>query len=485
MAHEFCAATTGNPMSDELNFLSATELAARIRDKQVSAVEVMQAHLAQIERVNPKVNAMVTLQAEEALKQARAADAKQAKGEALGPLHGLPVAHKDLFLTKGMRTTRGSLIFKDFVPDTSHLLVERTWNAGAIAVGKTNTPEFGAGSQTFNAVFGATRNPYDLTKTCGGSSGGAAVVLATGMVPLADGSDLGASLRNPANFCNVVGLRPSVGRVPSYPTKHLWGNLSVAGPMARTVQDTALLLSVQAGFDHRVPIAIAGTGDHFRAPLERSFKGTRVAFAPGFGGQVPVDKQVETIIAAHGKTLTDLGCIVEEAIPDFSGAHEVFLTLRAHLFEINNGEYLDKHRDLLKATVIWNIEAGRKQSGVDIARADAERSKILDRVSKFFETYDYLVCPVNQVLPFSIDKEYVDEINGEKLGDYLSWMKSCYYITITGHPAISVPCGFTPEGLPVGIQIVGKSFADLEVLQLAHAFEQATQFARRRPAVVK
>ena len=471
-------------MSQELNFLCATELAARIRRKDLSATEVMQAHLAQIERVNPQVNAMVTIHAEQALAQARAADERQAHGAPLGPLHGLPIAHKDLFLTKGMRTTRGSPIFKDYVPDHSHLLVERTWNAGAIAVGKTNTPEFGAGSQTFNAVFGATRNPYDLSKTCGGSSGGAAVVVATGMVPLADGSDLGASLRNPANFCNVVGLRPSPGRVPVYPAKHLWGTLSVEGPMGRTVEDTALLLSVQAGFDHRVPIAVQGSGEQFRGSLKRDFKGTRVAFSAGFGGQVPVDKRVEEIIAPHAQTFADLGCLVEEAMPDFSGAHEVFLTLRAHLFEINNGEYLDQHRDLLKPTVIWNIEAGRKQSGVDIARADAERTRIYGRVSKFFETYEYLVIPVNQVLPFSIDKEYVDEINGEKLGDYLSWMKSCYYITITGHPAISVPCGFTADGLPVGIQIVGRSFADLEVLQLAYAFEQATRIGLRRPPVV-
>ena len=471
-------------MSQELNFLSATDLAARIRRKELSATEVMQAHLAQIERVNPKVNAIVTLHAEQALAQARAADAKQARGEALGPLHGLPIAHKDLFMTKGMRTTWGSPIFKDNIPDRSHLLVERAWNAGAIAVGKSNTPEFGAGSQTFNAVFGATRNPYDLSKTCGGSSGGAGVALATGMVPLADGSDLGASLRNPANFCNVVGLRPSPGRVPSYPSKHLWGTLSVHGPMGRTVEDTALLLSAQAGFDPRVPIAVQGTGDHFRAPLKRDFKGSRIAFSPGFGGQVPVDKRVENIIAAQARVFTDLGCVLEDAVPDFSGAHEVFLTLRAHLFEINNGGYLDNHRDKLKATVIWNIEAARKLSAVDIARADAERTKILDRVSKFFETYEYLVIPVNQVLPFPVDQEYVDEINGEKLGDYLSWMKSCYYITITGHPAISVPAGFTDDGLPAGIQIVGRSFADLAVLQLGYAFEQATQVGLRRPAVV-
>ena len=243
-------------MSEPLHFQSATELARRIRAREVSAVEVMQAHLAQIDRVNPKVNAIVTLDAEGALAKARAADQRQARGEVLGPLHGLPIAHKDLFLTKGMRTTYGSPIYKDFVPAQSMLVVDRAWDAGAIAVGKSNTPEFGAGSQTYNTVFGATRNPYDLTKTCGGSSGGGAVALAAGMVALADGSDLGASLRNPGNFNNVVGLRPSPGRVPTWPAKHLWGNLGVEGPMARTVEDIALLLSVQAGPDDRAPISL-------------------------------------------------------------------------------------------------------------------------------------------------------------------------------------------------------------------------------------
>ncbi len=470
-------------MSKELCFLTATELAAMIRTRQVSAVEVMQAHLAQIERVNPKVNAIVTLDAEGALARAKAMDEEQARGEELGPLHGLPMAHKDLFLTKGMRTTMGSPIFKDHVPDRSMLVVDRSWDAGAICIGKTNTPEFGAGSQTFNSVFGATRNPYDLTKTCGGSSGGAGVALATGMVPLADGSDLGASLRNPGNFCNVVGLRPAPGRVPSYPAKHLWGTLSVQGPMGRTVADTALLLSVQAGPDHRVPISLSEQGTMFRTSLKRDFKDTRIAFSPDFGGQVPVDKRVESIIAAQDKVFADLGCVLEDCVPDFSGAHEVFLNLRAHLFELNNGEYLDRHRDKLKQTVIWNIEAGRKLSAADIARADAERSRIYERVSKFFETYEYLVTVVNQVPPFPIDQEYVTEINGEKLDTYLDWMKSCYYITITGHPAISVPAGFTDDNLPVGIQIVGRRNADFSVLQLAHSFEQATQVWKRRPTV--
>jgi len=472
-------------MTQELHFLPATELAAMIRAKKVSATEVMLAHLKQIERVNPAVNAIVTLDAEGALAKARIADAKQARSEALGPLHGLPIAHKDLFLTKGMRTTMGSPIFKDQVPARSMLVVDRSWDAGAICVGKTNTPEFGAGSQTFNTLFGATKNPYDLTKTCGGSSGGAGVVLATGMVPLADGSDLGASLRNPGNFCNVVGLRPSPGRVPTWPTKHLWGTLSVEGPMARTVADTALLLSVQAGPDDRVPIALMEAGTSFAANLQRDFKGTRIGFSPSFGGQVPVDKRVLAVIAGQDKVFAALGCELDDRVPDFSGAHEVFLALRGHLFELNNGEYLDFHRDLLKETVIWNIEAGRKLSAADIARADTERARIYERVSKFFETHEYLITVVNQVPPFPVEEEYVTEINGEKLTTYLDWMKSCYYITITGHPAISVPAGFTEEGLPVGIQIVGRRNADFSVLQLAYAFEQATMVWKRRPALAQ
>jgi amidase len=472
-------------MSNELHFATANELAAMIRAKRVSATEVMQAHLKQIEKVNPKVNAIVTLTADAAMTAAKAADARQARGERLGALHGLPIAHKDLFLTKGIRTTLGSTIFKDQVPDRSMLVVERAWNAGAICVGKTNTPEFGAGSQTFNKVFGATRNPYDLSKTCGGSSGGAGVVLATGMVPLADGSDLGASLRNPGNFCNVVGLRPSPGRVPAYPTKHLWGTLSVEGPMARTVEDTALLLSVQAGPDDRVPISLMEPGAAFAGSLKRDFKGVRIGFAPGFGGQIPVDKRVEKVVAAQDKVFESLGCVLEDAVPDFSGAHEVFLTLRGHLFELNNGVYLDNHRDQLKETVIWNIEAGRKLTASDIARADIERARIFERVARYFETYEYLVTVVNQVPPFPVDQEYVTEINGEKLPTYLDWMKSCYYITITGHPAISVPAGFTDDGLPVGIQIVGRRNADFAVLQLAYAFEQATQVWKRRPLLAQ
>src|SRR6266851_7403851 len=259
--------------SMELCFLTATELARRIRLKDLSCQEVMATHLTQIERVNPQVNAIVTFLPEQALERARAADEALARGAEVGSLYGLPIAHKDLVLTKGIRTTFGSPIFSDFVPEQDEIIVERLRNAGAITVGKTNTPEFGAGSQTYNSVFGETLNPYDLSKTCGGSSGGAAVALACGMLPLADGSDLGGSLRNPASFCNIVGLRPSPGRVPSWPAADAWSTLSVDGPMARTVADVALMLSAIAGPDPRSPIALGTPGATFSAPLDRDFDG--------------------------------------------------------------------------------------------------------------------------------------------------------------------------------------------------------------------
>jgi amidase len=469
--------------NSELCFLPAAEIAAGIRAKRFSSVEVMQAYLKQIEQVNPALNAIVTLDAEGALAKAKAADAALAAGTELGSLHGLPIAHKDTLLTRGMRTTFGSPIYKNFVPEESHLIVDRAASAGAINLGKTNTPEFAAGSQTYNTLFGKTLNPYDLSRTCGGSSGGAAVALAAGLVPLADGSDLAASLRNPANFCNVVGFRPSPGRIPVVPAKHAWGTLSVEGPMGRTVADAALLFSVQAGPDARAPVVLETPGQAFGGSLARDFKGTRIALSPTFGGQLQVDAQVAAMIAAQGKVFESMGCALEEAVPDFSGAHEVFHIQRAMLFEINHADHYREHRDQLKSSIIWNIEAAHKLTPQEIARAERERARICALVSKFFETYEFLVVPVNQVLPFSADQEYPTEINGEKLTDYISWMKSCYYITLTGHPAISVPCGFSSEGLPIGVQIVGRRHADLSVLQLAHAFESATQVWRRRPAM--
>lgn len=470
-------------MSDqELCFLSACGLAARIRNREISVVEVIRAHLAHIERINPQVNAVVTLTAEQALREAAAADHAPRRGEVRGPLHGVPIGYKDLTETAGIRTTFGSPLYRDYVPTQDALIVTRMKHAGAITLGKTNTPEFGAGSQTFNTVFGTTLNPYDLTKTCGGSSGGAAVALACGMLPLADGSDLGGSLRNPASFCNVVGLRPSLGRVPSWPAKLGWTSLAVAGPMGRTVSDVALQLSVMAGPDPRAPLSIAASAVVFAAPLERDFKHTRIAWSSSLGG-LPFEAQISRVVAAQLTRFEALGCAVEEATPDLTDAENIFKVFRALEFEAKLGPELDRHRALLKDTVIWNIEEGRKLTGAEIAAAERQRMQLHQRMHAFMQQYEFLVLPTTQVVPFDVTRPYVDEINGIKLPSYIDWMKSCYFISVTGHPAISVPCGFTDDGLPVGIQIVGRYHDDLGVLQLAYAFEQATQLGRCRPGV--
>ena len=470
--------------NNEICFLTAAELAEKIRSKEVSAEEVMETHLDQIERVNPKVNAIVTYLPEQAMEGARAADEMLAKGDAVGPLHGLPIAHKDLVETRGIKTTYGSPIYKDNVPDQDALIVERLKKAGAVTIGKTNTPEFGAGSQTFNEVFGETLNPYDLSRTCGGSSGGAAVALACGMIPIADGSDLGGSLRNPANFCNVVGLRNSPGRVPKWPATVGWAPFSVQGPMARTVQDVALMLSTIAGPDPRFPISIAEPGETFARPLQRDFKNVKVAWSMDLGG-LPVDTRIADTIEKQRGVFESLGCVLEERFPDLSGADEAFKIWRAWLFELQYGELLKTHRDQIKDTVIWNTEAGEKLSGPQIGQAEIKRTALYHRMREFMEAYEYLILPVSQVPPFDVKQRYITEINGIKMETYLDWMRSCYYISVTGHPAISVPCGFTPEGLPVGVQIVGRHQDDWGVLQLAHAFEQATGFWKQRPAVAE
>jgi len=467
----------------ELCFKDAVELARMIRDKEVSATEVMTECLSRIELINPKVNAICSFIGEEAaLRAARKADENLAKEERIGPLHGLPHAVKDLVLTAGLRTTFGSRIYKDFIPGEDALFVERLKKAGAIIIGKTNTPEFGAGSQTFNEVFGATRNPYDLSKTCGGSSGGAAVALACGMLSLADGSDLGGSLRNPASFCNVVGFRPSPGRVPSHPVMLAWNTLAVEGPMARSVQDVALLLSVMAGPDGRSPISINEPGSTFSRPLNRDFRGARIAWSHNLG-LYPVEPVVNEICDSARSVFVDLGCLVDDSQPDFAAADEIFQTLRAWLFAETRGDDFKLHRSLMKDTVVWNIEKGLNLSGPDISRAEARRTELYHRVREFMERYEFLVLPVSQVAPFPIEVEWVEEINGVKMESYIDWMATCYAITLTGLPAISVPCGFTGDGLPIGLQIVGRRHCDFDVLQLAFAFEQATHYGRIRPAV--
>jgi amidase len=394
----------------------------------------------------------------------------------------LPVAHKDLFPTRGIRTTHGSPIYRDHVPDEDAVIVERLRAAGAVTLGKTNTPEFGAGSQTFNPVFGRTLNPYDLSKTCGGSSGGAAVALASGMVPIADGSDMGGSLRNPAAFCNVVGLRPAPGRVPFWPTEAAWFTFSVQGPMARTVADVALLLSAMAGPDPRAPIAIAEGGARFRAPLGRDFTGVRLAWSRDLGG-LPVDARISAVLDARRRTFEELGAVVEDGQPDFSDAREIFQALRAWAFSVKYRHLLADHRHEMKDTVIWNIEAADKLTARDIGEAELKRTELYHRVRRFMETYEFLILPVTQVLPFDVTTPYPTEINGTPLPTYIDWMRACSDITVTGLPAISVPAGFTPEGLPVGVQIVGRHQDEWGVLQLAHAFEQATGFGQRRPTI--
>ena len=469
--------------ANDIVFLSATQLTKQIRLKKLSAVEVLEAHLQHIESLNPRLNAIVTLCPDLAIEAARTLDKAIHNNAPTGILAGLPVAHKDLVMTKGIKTTYGSPIFSNFIPEQDALIVQRLKNAGAISVGKTNTPEFGAGSQTFNTLFGETLNPYDVTKTCGGSSGGAAVALASRMLPIADGSDTGGSLRNPASFCNVVGLRPSPGRVPVYPSKISWSPISVQGPMARTVEDCALMLSAIAGPDPRVPISISESGTQLMGSLDRDFTGTRIAWSKQLGN-LPIEKTITETISASIHHFKTLGCQIEEATPDLSSADEIFKIWRGWGREVNEGILLRENRDLLKDTMIWDVEQGVGLSGPDIGWAESERTALFLRMHAFMEQYEFIVCPVTQVSPFDVRKRFISEINGVKMDSFIDWMKSCYYITVTGHPAISVPCGFTADGLPVGIQIVGRYRDDFGVLQLAKAFEDATQCWQQLPSIL-
>jgi amidase len=474
----YCYAFFGGGPMDDLVFQPARRLARLLRARKLSAVEVMKAFIARVERVNPAVNAIVTFVPELALDQARRLDRRRArkssKGDAAPLLGGLPIAYKDMIATAGIRTTYGSRIYRDNVPDADHVLVERLKAAGAITLGKTNTPEFAAGSQTFNAVFGATRNPWDLDKTCGGSSGGAAAAVACGMLPFADGSDLGGSLRNPANFCGVVGFRPTPGRVPYYPAVDAWATLAVLGPVARSVDDAAFLFSAMAGPDLRSPITITEPGAAFARPLRRDFRKVRVAWwMPDGRGGLPVDRRVTAVLERRRATLESLGCIVEDAAPDLDGADEAFHVLRALAYVQRYGDLLAKHRGRMKDTVVWNIEVGLALDATRIAKAMNLRSELYRRMREFMARHEFLCMPVNQVPPFPVSQPYVDEIDGVKLGTYIDWMKTAYWITVTSHPAISVPAGFTTDAppLPVGLQIVGRYRDDFGVLQLAHAFE--------------
>lgn len=468
-------------MADLDAYSSARAMVAAVAGKQISARELLDLHLARIAETNPAVNAVVSLDEERARAGAAEADELQAGGHELGPLHGLPHAFKDTHEVAGWRTTYGSPLRADYVPRRDDLVAERIRAAGVVTIGKTNVPEWAAGSHTFNPIFGTTRNPYDLTRSAGGSSGGAAAALASGMVPLADGSDMGGSLRNPASFNNVVGLRPTPGRVPSWPTTNAWELTSVGGPMARTVEDLALLLSVLAGPSRRAPLSLEAPGATFAPPLGGTLSGLRVALSVDLGGTFAVDHAVADVIVAQADVFESAGASVEDAHPVLHSADAAFRTLRAWLFQARFRTLLEKRPDGFKESLKDNILLGAHLSGGDVARAYQQLTSIQDRMREFFETYDVLALPVSQVPPFSADVEFPTDINGEPQATYLDWMRSAYLITVTGCPAISVPAGFTPEGWPVGIQLVGPARGERRLLEVAHAFEQTTRVGDRRP----
>lgn len=466
-------------------YSSAREMLAAVNAKEISARELLELHLTRLEETNDAVNAVVSLDVDRA--RARAAeldDLMAGGGFTPGPLHGLPFAFKDTHETAGWPTTFGSPLRKDYVPTHDALVVERIRAAGVTQIGKTNVPEWAAGSHTFNPIFGVTRNPYDLSRSAGGSSGGAAAALASGMVPLADGSDMGGSLRNPASFCNVVGLRPSLGRVPDWPSVNAWQPLGVSGPMARNVGDVALLLSVIAGPSSRTPLSLETPGADFAPPPDdAALTGARVALSTDLNGTLEVDADVVAVVLDAGAVLESAGTTVEEACPSLAGADEAFLTLRAWMFHDLFGALLAEHPDDFKPSLAENIRLGADQTGADIAKAYRRLTTLSERVHRFFQTYDVLAMPVSQVPPFSADAEYPETINGQPQATYLDWMRSAYLITATGCPAISVPAGFSPQGWPVGLQLVTAPRTERRLLEFAYAFEQASGAGDRRPAL--
>ena len=473
-----------------MEWTTARQLCTALRSGKVSAVEVMKEVYQRIELVNDEINALVALLGiEEALELAYQAD--QVPIDQRGPLHGLPMAPKDAVQVKGFATTWGFAPWADNIANKDDAHAARLRRAGAIFIGRSNMPEFGLGSNTFNSLYGKTRNPYDLSKTSGGSSGGAAAALASRILPLADGSDMGGSLRNPASFCNVVGFRPSIGRLPLSRGFSWLGRISTAGPMAVNVADAAWLFSVQAGPDHRDPLTLPEAGSSFFQPElfpeepKNDLKGMRIAYAPELP-DIPVDTEVQTVIQDSARVFGELGAHVVQDSPDLSGAMEVFQAQRAAgLSTLANTleETLPSWRQSAKETAVWNLEKGQQLPSAELFESELKRSQIYARVADFFQTYDALLLPAAQVLPFDGDQEWIEEINGRKMPSYIDWMAVCCVISITSLPAISVPAGFSKSGLPIGLQIVGKPRGDLELLSLAHRFEQTTKVHERLPEV--
>ncbi|HKZ04829.1 MAG TPA: amidase family protein [Methylomirabilota bacterium] len=457
----------------DLAFTPAVELARLYRTRKVSPLEVMQAALARIDAVNPQVNAFVTLAREAALWEARRATAAMRRGKALPPLFGVPVGIKDVTQTRGILTTYGSTLFKDHVPEVDAIVVERLKAAGAIVLGKTNTPEFAFGPNTVNAVFGATRNPWNLARTAGGSSGGSAAALATGMCPIAEGTDLGGSLRGPAAHCGVVGFRTTPGLIPRYPSVLAWDTYSVEGPMARTVADAALMLSVMAGPDPRSPISYAvETRELARAAQAPSVKGWRIAWTPDLGGLVTVDGVVREVCEEAVSALGDAGARVRAACPDMSEVPEIVRLSRGFLMVARHGDKLPQHRDVLQAGLVENTEQGLALTAADVARGELLRTALWNRVREFLDGRDLWLTPTTAMAPFPLEQPVLGR-------SFLT-----YAFSVLGLPAISVPAGFTRDGLPIGLQIVGKRGGEAAVLRAAAAFEAARPWSHRVPPVV-
>ncbi|MET0605185.1 MAG: amidase family protein [Beijerinckiaceae bacterium] len=457
---------------------SAREIVGLLERQEVTPHDCLDALEARIAQVDGPVNALPILCFERAR---RAADDVMRKPPAQrGMLAGLPVAIKDLTEVAGVRTTYGSPIYADFTPEASDPLVERLEGEGAVIYAKTNTPEFGAGANTFNEVFGPTRNPWNTSRSAAGSSGGSAAALATGMAWLAHGSDLGGSLRNPASFCGVVGLRPSPGRVatdPGWPIDRL---LSVEGPMARNVEDVALFLDALSGEDVRDPVSLPKPAQSFLAAASSGWLPKRVAFSADLG-ITPVDAEVAELCRAAALRFAELGAVVEEAHPDFTEAHDTFNVLRAKGFAISKKALLDSRRSQLKPEVIWNIEKGLKLTMEDHERAERQRSVMYQRALTFFETYDIICAPATIVTPFPVEDRYVTSLNGVAFDNYVHWLAIAYAFTLVSCPAISIPCGFTREGLPVGLQIVARPRGEARLLPAAKALEDILGLKDRTP----
>ena len=473
---------------NEIVAANGEQLSRLILARQVSCREVMSAYLDRIDAVNPAVNAIVALQARETLlAQADARDQQLARGQSCGWMHGFPLAVKDLAQTAGIVTTLGSPIFKNHVPAADSLVVERMKRAGAIVIGKTNTPEFGLGSNTYNPVYGTTLNPYDPSRSAGGSSGGAAVALALRMLPVADGSDMGGSLRNPAGWNNIYGFRPSFGRVPKLPELDLFGQqLGVEGPMARTAADLARLLAVQAGPDRRAPLSLNEDPAMFAEMPATPVRGARIGWLGSLNGHLALEPGIAEVCEDALSTLESLGCVIEAGSLGFEPERlwQAWITLRSMLAGgALSAHYHDpKRRDLLKPEAIWEVEQGLTRTAHDIYRASVVRSDWYRAALALFERYDFLALPSAQVFPFDLRSNWPAEIAGRAMDTYHRWMEVVVPATMAGLPAVSVPAGFGgAQGLPIGLQLIGPPRADRAVLQLAHAYDQASDWVRRAP----